>query len=102
VNLLGLSLGVDPVRPALKLPALGRLGMAGLWSGSHRSLRLLRQEMLHDLPAGGAPHAGERPGMPGGISCTTSVGFSTSKTPTPNGAIFTSCPFPPNAATRSE
>jgi hypothetical protein len=30
VNLLGLSLGVDPVRPALKLPALGRLGMAGL------------------------------------------------------------------------
>jgi hypothetical protein len=30
VNLLGLSLGVDPVRSALKLPALGRLGMAGL------------------------------------------------------------------------
>ena len=30
VNLLGLSLGADPVRPALKLPALGRLGMAGL------------------------------------------------------------------------
>ena len=30
VNLLGLSLGVDPDRPALKLPALGRLGMAGL------------------------------------------------------------------------
>jgi hypothetical protein len=30
VNLLALSLGVDPVRPALKLPALGRLGMAGL------------------------------------------------------------------------
>jgi uncharacterized protein DUF3750 len=30
VNLLGLSFGVDPVRPALKLPALGRLGMAGL------------------------------------------------------------------------
>ena len=30
VNLLGLSLGVDPVRPALKMPALGRLGMAGL------------------------------------------------------------------------
>jgi hypothetical protein len=27
VNLLGLSLGVDPVRPALKLPALGRLGL---------------------------------------------------------------------------
>ena len=30
VNLLGLSLGVDPVRPALKLPALGRLGVARL------------------------------------------------------------------------
>ena len=30
VNLLGLSLGVDPVKPALKLPALGRLGIAGL------------------------------------------------------------------------
>jgi hypothetical protein len=30
VNLLGLSLGVDPVRPALKLPTLGRLGMARL------------------------------------------------------------------------
>jgi hypothetical protein len=30
VNLLGLSLAVDPIRPALKLPALGRLGMAGL------------------------------------------------------------------------
>jgi hypothetical protein len=30
VNLLGLSLGVDPVRPALKLPALGRLGMMRL------------------------------------------------------------------------
>ena len=30
VNLLGPSLGVDPVRPALKLPALGRLGTAGL------------------------------------------------------------------------
>jgi hypothetical protein len=30
VNLLGLSPGVDPVRPALKLPALGRLGIAGL------------------------------------------------------------------------
>jgi hypothetical protein len=30
VNLLGLSLGVDPVRPALKLPALGRHAMAGL------------------------------------------------------------------------
>ena len=30
VNLLGLSLGVDPVRPALKLPALGRLGMLRL------------------------------------------------------------------------
>jgi hypothetical protein len=30
VNLLGVSLGVDPVRPALKPPALGRLGMAGL------------------------------------------------------------------------
>ena len=30
VNLLGLSLGVDPVRPALKLPALGRLGMVRL------------------------------------------------------------------------
>lgn len=26
VNLLGLSFGIDPVRPALKLPALGRLG----------------------------------------------------------------------------
>jgi hypothetical protein len=26
MNLLGLSLGVDPVRPALKLPAIGRLG----------------------------------------------------------------------------
>jgi len=30
MNLLGLSLGVDPVRPAQKLPALGRLGMARL------------------------------------------------------------------------
>ena len=30
VNLLGLSLGVDPFRPTLKLPALGRLGMARL------------------------------------------------------------------------
>ena len=30
VNLLGLNLGVDPVRPALKLPALGRLGMVRL------------------------------------------------------------------------
>jgi hypothetical protein len=30
VNLLGLCFGVDPVRPALKLPALGRLGMADL------------------------------------------------------------------------
>jgi len=29
VNLLGLSLAVDPIRPALKLP-LGRFGMAGL------------------------------------------------------------------------
>jgi len=28
VNLLGLSLGIDPVRPALKLPAIGRLGLA--------------------------------------------------------------------------
>jgi hypothetical protein len=27
MNLLGLSLGVDPVRPALKLPAIGRLGL---------------------------------------------------------------------------
>jgi hypothetical protein len=27
MNLLGLSLGVDPVRPALKLPAIGRLGV---------------------------------------------------------------------------
>jgi hypothetical protein len=30
VNLLGLGLGVDPVRPTLKLPVLGRHGMAGL------------------------------------------------------------------------
>ena len=30
VNLLGLSFGVDPVRPALKLPALGSLGVARL------------------------------------------------------------------------
>jgi hypothetical protein len=30
VNLLGLSLGVDPVMPASKLQALGRLGMARL------------------------------------------------------------------------
>jgi hypothetical protein len=30
VNLLGLSLGVDPVRPALTLPALGRFGIGGL------------------------------------------------------------------------
>ena len=30
VNLLGLSLAVDPIRPALKLLALGRFGMAGL------------------------------------------------------------------------
>ena len=27
MNLLGLSLGVDPIRPALKLPAIGRLGL---------------------------------------------------------------------------
>jgi hypothetical protein len=27
MNLLGLNLGVDPVRPALKLPAIGRLGL---------------------------------------------------------------------------
>ena len=27
LNLLGLSLGVDAVRPALKLPAIGRLGL---------------------------------------------------------------------------
>ena len=27
VNLLGLSLGLDAVRPAVKLPALGRLGL---------------------------------------------------------------------------
>jgi hypothetical protein len=27
MSLLGLSLGVDPVRPALKLPAIGRLGL---------------------------------------------------------------------------
>lgn len=30
VNLLGLSFGIDPVRPALKLPALGRLGVTRL------------------------------------------------------------------------
>src|SRR5215471_19945075 len=30
VNLLGLGLGADPVRPALKLPALGRLVMENL------------------------------------------------------------------------
>jgi hypothetical protein len=30
VNLLGLSFGIDAVRPALKLPALGRLGLARL------------------------------------------------------------------------
>jgi len=30
VNLLGLSFGIDAVRPAVKLPALGRLGMARL------------------------------------------------------------------------
>jgi hypothetical protein len=29
-NLLGLSFGVDPVRPALKLPALGRFRLEGL------------------------------------------------------------------------
>ncbi|MEQ6918636.1 DUF3750 domain-containing protein [Halomonas aquatica] len=28
LNLLGLSLGIDPRRPALKLPGIGRLGMA--------------------------------------------------------------------------
>ena len=27
MNLLGLNLGVDPIRPALKLPAIGRLGL---------------------------------------------------------------------------
>jgi len=32
VNLQGLSLWIDPVRPAPKLPALGRLGMADLWA----------------------------------------------------------------------
>jgi len=30
VNLLGLSLAVDPIRPALKLPVLGRLVMENL------------------------------------------------------------------------
>jgi len=30
VNLLGLSFGVDPVRPALKLPALGRFRLERL------------------------------------------------------------------------
>jgi hypothetical protein len=30
VNLLGLSFGVDPVRPALKLPALSRFRLEGL------------------------------------------------------------------------
>jgi hypothetical protein len=30
MNLLGLSLGIDPVRPALKLPAIGRLGLQRL------------------------------------------------------------------------
>jgi hypothetical protein len=60
VNLPGLSLGVAPVRPALRVPALGRLGMAGLWSESRRSFRLLSQEVLYDLPAGGAPDAGMR------------------------------------------
>ncbi|HTZ37746.1 MAG TPA: DUF3750 domain-containing protein [Stellaceae bacterium] len=28
LNLLGLNLGIDPARPALKLPAIGRLGLA--------------------------------------------------------------------------
>ena len=60
VNLPGLSFGVAPVRPALKVPALGRLGIAGLWSGTRRSFRLLSQEVLHDLPAGGAPDADMR------------------------------------------
>jgi hypothetical protein len=27
-NLVGLSLGIDLIRPALKLPALGRLGLS--------------------------------------------------------------------------
>lgn len=33
VTLLGLSLGVDPRRPALKLPGIGRVGMAPLIKG---------------------------------------------------------------------
>jgi len=39
VNLLGLSLRVDPVRPGLELPALEGLGMARLRSGPRSSSR---------------------------------------------------------------
>ena len=38
LNLLGFHLGVDPVRPALQLPAPVRLGMCGPINGSRRSL----------------------------------------------------------------
>jgi hypothetical protein len=54
VNLLGLSLGVDPVRPALKLPALGRFGMAPLQGSGHpltREGRCLRFSVTR-LPSG--------------------------------------------------
>ena len=34
LNLLGLTLGVDPLRPAIKLPGIGRLGVGGTYSAS--------------------------------------------------------------------
>ncbi len=34
LNLLGLSFGIDPFRPALKLPVIGRIGMASIPSGA--------------------------------------------------------------------
>ena len=34
LNLLGLSFGIDPFRPALKLPLIGRIGMAPMSAGN--------------------------------------------------------------------
>lgn len=36
VNILGLGIGVDLMRPALKLPGIGRLGMPARVMGNHQ------------------------------------------------------------------
>src|SRR5438094_6606857 len=58
-NCIGLppQLVADCARPGYPASRSHYLGGGG-WSAS--ALRLLRQEMLHDLPAGGAPDAGMR------------------------------------------